>query len=564
MVFDDYKYERIDIDDFVLKVTDLATKLREETNLEKSIELIDSFNKLNSHYMSMSELVSIRHSIDTCDKFYSAEQDFYDEFSPKASVAINDFHNVLLNHMFLNEFKEKYGTQWFNNMLLENKSFSKDIVTDLAEEARLSNEYEKLLASARIPFDGKINNLSQMNVYSKSLDREIRKEAAYARTKFMESIQDKLDDIYDKLVKVRTNMAKKMGYDNYLEFGYYRLNRSDYNYLDVRKYRDLIYKEVVPLVNKLRDSQRKRLKLDKLKFYDLGMNFIDSNLKPRGDTEELVEKAYQMYSELSSETKEFFYYMISHKLLDLEAKASKMGGGYTTYIPEFKSPFIFSNFNGTSADVDVLTHEAGHAFEVYSASKELSVPDVFWPSLEACEIHSMSMEFFTYPWAEYFFGSDANKYRYVHLVDAINFLPYGAAVDEFQEFVYLNPLCSIDDRNKKWREIELKYMPWKDYDGVTYYESGRFWQIQSHIYCDALYYIDYTIAQICAFNFYLRDRKNHNEAWNSYLNLCKLGGAYSFYELLEKSNQPNPLLGDTLKKTMKELTKVCKKLEKDI
>ena len=215
------------------------------------------------------------------------------------------------------------------------------------------------------------------------------------------------------------------------------------------------------------------------------------------------------------------------------ARAGKAPGGFCTTFNDYKAPFIFSNFNGTSGDVDVLTHEAGHAFEVYSASKELSVPDVFWPSLEACEIHSMSMEFFTYPWAEYFFGSDANKYRYVHLVDAINFLPYGAAVDEFQEFVYLNPLCSIDDRNKKWREIELKYMPWKDYDGVTYYESGRFWQIQSHIYCDALYYIDYTIAQICAFNFYLRDRKNHNEAWNSYLNLCKLGGAYSFYELLD-------------------------------
>jgi len=564
MVFKDYKYERPDVDEFIKKVTDLSNKLKEEENLTEALNIIDTFNELNAKYISMQELVSIRNSIDTSDKFYEKEEEFFNEESPRANVATNEFHNTLLNHKLLASFEEKYGSQWFNNMRLENKSFSKDIVPYLTEEAKLVNQYEKLLASARITFDGKINNLSQLSVYSQNPDRKIRKEAAIARANYMSSISDQLDDIYDKLVKTRDKMARTMGYNNYLEFGYYRLNRSDYNYHDIKKYRDTIYKEVVPFVNKLRKEQMKRLGLKELKFYDLDMTFSGENPHPNGDASELVEKAYQMYSELSSETKEFFKYMKDRELLDLETKASKMGGGYTTYIPSFKSPFIFSNFNGTSGDVDVLTHEAGHAFEVYEASKELSVPDVFWPSLEACEIHSMSMEFFTYPWAEYFFAKDAKRYRYAHLVDAINFLPYGVSVDEFQEFVYLNPNATPKERNLKWREIEKKYMPWKDYDGVEYYMNGGFWQKQSHIYSNALYYIDYTIAQVCAFNFYLSDVKDHEATFKRYVDLCKLGGAYSFFELLEKSNQPNPLKDGVVKKTMKELKKQVKKLEKEL
>jgi len=564
MVFSKYKYERPNVDEFINSVNDLSKKLENEKDITNAYNIIDEFNKINSHYSSMLELVSIRNSIDTSDKFYDAEQEYLNEIAPKCNVAINRFHNVLLNHSLLNKFEERYGTQWFNTMRLENKSFSEKITDDLVEESKLVNEYEKLLASARITFDGKVNNLSQMSVYLQNVDREIRKEAEIAKANYMSSIESKLNDIYDKLVKVRTRMAQKMGYDNYLEFGYYRLGRSDYNFKDIANYRDIIYKEVVPVCSKLMEDKKKRLGLKELKFYDLALSFKTGNPNPRGEALELVSKAYTMYSELSSETKEFFKYMMDHKLLDLETKPNKVGGGYTTYISEFKSPFIFSNFNGTSADIDVLTHEAGHAFEVYEASKLLSVPDVFWPTLEACEIHSMSMEFFTHPWMEYFFGRDASKYRYKHLVDSICFLPYGVAVDEFQEYVYLNPEASILDRKNKWREIEKKYMPWKDYDGVEYYESGAFWQKQGHIFSNALYYIDYTLAQICAFNFYLDDLKDHKATFERYINLCKLGGSKSFFELLRDSNQPNPFDDGVVKKCMKSLLKVCKKLEKDI
>ncbi len=564
MKFEDYKYERPDYDEYGKIVNGLAEKLASSTNLEEAIQIIDQFNKVSGHTLSMEQLVGIRNSIDTKDEFYEKEQEFIDENSPKARVADNVFSNVLLNHQFLPQFKEKYGTQWFKSMEIENKWFSDKIVDELAEESKLVTRYEKLLASAKISFDGKINNLSQMGVYAQSPNREIRRMAEIKKAEFFTSIQDELDDIYDKLVKVRNRMAQKAGYDNYVEFGYYRLGRSDYNYKDVQRYRDIILKEVVPLSNKIRENQKKRLGLDSLKFYDLALWFKEGNPDPRGSVDELVAKAYSMYSELSPETKEFFKYMMDHNLLDLETKPNKRGGGYTEYVSEFKAPFIFSNFNGTSADVDVLTHEAGHAFQVYTSSKVLSVPSVFWPTLEACEIHSMSMEFFTHPWMEYFFGSDANKYRYKHTVESILFLPYGVAVDEFQEYAYLNPNVSKEERRAKWREIEKKYMPYKDYDGIEYYENGGFWQKQSHIYANAFYYIDYTLAQICAFNFFLLDLKNHKKAFNQYLELCKLGGSESFFELLRDTNQGNPFEDGVVRDCIKQLEKVVKKLEKEI
>lgn len=564
MKFEDYKYERPDFEEYGKKVNELADKLKEEDNLDNAYAIIDEFNKLSGHVLSMSQLVAIRNSINTKDEFYEKEQEFFDENYPKATVCENGFNNVLLNHKFLSDFKKKYGEQWFKSMEIENKWFSDKIVDELAEESKLVTRYEKLLASAKISFDGKINNLSQMGVYAESPDREVRKAAELKKAEFFKSIQPELDEIYDKLVKVRTQMAQKAGYDNYVEFGYYRLGRSDYNYKDIQKYRDIIYKEVVPISNKLRENQKKRLGLDSLKVYDLALQFKEGDPNPRGNKDELVAKAYSMYSELSPETKEFFRYMMDHNLLDLETKTNKRGGGYTEYVSEFKAPFIFSNFNGTSGDVDVLTHEAGHAFEVYTASSKLSVPSIFWPTLEACEIHSMSMEFFTHPWMEYFFGSDANKYRFKHTVESILFLPYGVSVDEFQEYAYLNPTATPEERRAKWREIEKKYTPYKDYDGIEFYENGGFWQKQSHIYANAFYYIDYTLAQVCAFNFYLADLKDHKKAFNQYLDLCKLGGSQSFFELLKETNQGNPFDDDVVKKCMKQLEKVVKKLEKDI
>ena len=158
-------------------------------------------------------------------------------------------------------------------------------------------------------------------------------------------------------------MAIKLGFKNYIELGYLRLGRTDYNADDVRKYRAQIYEHVVPLVNKIVKQTSKRIGIRKPYIYDLNQSFKDGNPLPKGDEPVLVKNATKMYDEMSKETGEFFRFMVENELLDLTARPGKRSGGYMTYFPRYKAPFIFANFNGTQGDVDVLTHEVGHAFQ---------------------------------------------------------------------------------------------------------------------------------------------------------------------------------------------------------
>jgi M3 family oligoendopeptidase len=294
------------------------------------------------------------------------------------------------------------------------------------------------------------------------------------------------------------------------------------------------------------------LGLDSLKYYDQALTFKDGNPTPKGDPDWIIENGQKMYSELSPETKEFFDYMLENELMDLVNKKGKAAGGYCTILPEYRSPFIFSNFNGTSHDISVLTHEAGHAFQVFS-SRNSKVHEYFFPTMEACEIHSMSMEFFTMPWMDLFFKEDTEKFRYHNIAKAIKFLPYGAAVDEFQHVVYENPEMTPKERNQAWREIEKKFLPHKDYDGNEFLENGGFWMRQMHIFKSPFYYIDYTLAQVCAFQFFIRMNEDFQEAWKDYIKLCKAGGSMSFLELVDYANLQSPFEEKTMRDTIAEI-----------
>ncbi|MEZ4691878.1 MAG: M3 family oligoendopeptidase, partial [Ignavibacteria bacterium] len=304
---------------------------------------------------------------------------------------------------------------------------------------------------------------SHRNVFFiESSDREVRKNANSARWKFYEDNEKQFDRIYDDLVKVRTQMAKKLGYKDFIDMAYDRHRRTGYNRDDVQNFRDSVKEYIVPVAEEIKDAQKKRLGYDDLHYYDLNLIFKSGNAFPKGSPEWINDKAKIMYSELSPDTKVFFEFMSDHGLMDLDNRNGKQGGGYCTFIPDYKSPFIFSNMNGTSHDVTVLTHEAGHAFQAFE-SRNFEVPEYTSPTLEACEIHSMSMEFITWPWMSLFFEDDTAKFLFTHLTGRVLFIPYGVTVDEFQHAVYENPDMTPDERKKVWREIEKKYTPYKHF-----------------------------------------------------------------------------------------------------
>ncbi|HHX80260.1 MAG TPA: M3 family oligoendopeptidase [Acholeplasmataceae bacterium] len=546
MKFKDYPYERPNLETIKKEFTDAIRILKEARFAEEQIAAVERINQVRNNFQTMAVLCNIRAEIDTTDEFYDAEQNFFDENRPLYADYVNEYSRALYESPFKKELTEKFGNQLFALIEANLKSFSSEIIEDLQEENKLVSEYRRLAASAKIPFDGKINNLSQMGPYHISSDRNIRREAEKATMGFFAENEAKFDEIYDKLVKVRTRMAKKLGFENYIPMGYLRLGRTDYDAEMVATYRNQVARDLVPVAKEIIEAKGKRLGIKDLKSYDLGIDFASGNPKPVGDRDYLVESALKMYTEMSKETGEFFKFMVDHELMDLEAKKGKAGGGFCTYIAAYRSPFIFSNFNGTSVDVVVLTHEAGHAFQVY-CSRDYEVPEYVWPTLEACEVHSMSMEFFAWPWMELFFGNDADRYRYLHLAGTITFIPYGVLVDHFQHEVYANPEMTPAERKATWRRLEKLYLPYKVYEN-EFLEKGNFWLRQSHIFSTAFYYIDYTLAQVAAQQYWIKDQKNHQEAWESYLRLCKEGGSKSFLELLEVAGLDNPFLDGTVKK----------------
>ena len=545
MNFNDYKYERIDIDAVKKQFEELIESFSKADSAEKQCEIMDKVINLRNHIDTMITLVSIRHSINTADDFYDKENDYCDEISPLLYGFTTDFYEALVTSKFRKELEDKYGKFLFDQAECSLKTFNEEVIPQLQEENKLSSKYDKLIASAKIPFDGEERTLSQMVPYTQSKDRNIRKDAAKKVAEFFSAHKNDFDEIYDKLVKVRTEIAHKLGFKNYVELAYARLRRLDYNAQDVAGYRKQVLENIVPLHSELRERQAKRLGIDKLKFYDEPIKFNSGNADPHGDPEWILNHGKTMYRELSKETDEFFTFMTENNLLDLLSKKGKNSGGYCTYIPDYKSPFIFANFNGTAHDVDVLTHEAGHAFQVYE-SRGYEIPEYLWPSYEACEIHSMSMEFLTWPWMGLYFENDEDKYKFIHLSEALLFIPYGVTVDEFQHWVYENPEATPEERRNKWLETERKYLPTRDYGEIDELKEGIFWFRQGHIFGTPFYYIDYTLAQVCAFQFWIKSRENREKAWEEYLNLCRLGGSKPFFELMKAANLKNPFNEGTI------------------
>ncbi|MDH8679444.1 M3 family oligoendopeptidase [Fusibacter bizertensis] len=555
MKFKDFKYERPDMHQFKVDFEALIEKFNDATSPEAQLVIIKEINAMRNHIESLSQIVQIRHTIDTTDAFYDAENDFIDDAMPLYMEMVDKYYRALDQSKFKDALRKELGDHIFNIIEVKLKTFHTDIIEDLKTENMLASKYTKLRTSAKIMFDGEERNLAQMVPYYESKDRLVRKEAQEAATKFFEENEAAFDDLYQDLVEVRHKIARKLGFDNFIKLGYMRLSRTDYDDQMVATYRKQVQDELVPLSLELRKRQEERLRIDTLKYYDEQIAFTSGNATPKGDSEWIIENGKKMYEELSAETGEFINFMLDSELMDLEAKKGKTGGGYCTYISDYRAPFIFSNFNGTSGDIDVLTHEAGHAFQCFQ-SRDYELPEYQFPTLEACEIHSMSMEFLTYPWMESFFKDEVTKYKFNHVSEALLFIPYGVLVDEFQHFVYGNPEATPADRKAKWRELEKKYQPYKNYEDNDFLERGGYWFRQGHIFSNPFYYIDYTLAQVCAFQFFLKSTEDRKSAWDQYLKLCNMGGSLPFTGLLKVAGLDSPFEEGSIKKVIPALRNV--------
>ena len=556
MKFTEMPYTRPDMESAKAEVAALTARLTEAPDYAAAKAVFLEYQESQKHLMTLCTLAEIRNSIDTRDEFYDTEVKYINAAMPEVQQYAQGFTAALLNSPFRADFEAEYGDLMFVNAEIALKSFSPEIIPEMQAEADLTMAYQKLIASAQIPFEGGTYTLSQLTPFKTDPDDARRLAAWKAEGQWYKDNQAELDRIYDELTHLRDTMGKKLGYEGYTTLGYYRMGRNCYGEADVKQFRAAVVKYLVPVADAIYRAQAERLgKTYPMSFADNALMFRSGNPRPAGTAEDILRQGDRFYDELSPETSEFFRTMRAQELLDVLSTEGKAGGGYCTGIPDYEVPFIFANFNGTQGDVEVVTHEAGHAFACWMNRDRIPM-DYMWPSMEACEVHSMSMEFFAWPWAEGFFGADTRKFLYSHLAGALTFIPYGTMVDHFQHEVYARPDMTPAERHGVWKELLGVYMPWVKLDGeIPFYAEGEGWQRQSHIYGSPFYYIDYCLAQTVALRFWAMIQNDLSDAWAHYMAYTKEGGSKTFTDLLKHAGLDTPFDEACLRAVCEEANK---------
>lgn len=540
MKFQDYPYQRPNEAQVLAQYEKLLLDFQQAEDFPSQLALYLVSESLDKEISTMGTIAHVRFTMNTKDEFYKEECDFYDNWGPVLEEQEQAFVKLLLASPHLPLFREELGQVTIGNWELSMKSFSSDIIELKQKENELCTQYQAFYGSATVEFDGKTLPLPLLGPYKINPDRRIRKAACEAEGKFFDENQELLDDLYDQLVKNRGEQATILGYENYVALAYDRRHRNCYDAKAVANFRRQILEHIVPLVSRIKDSQKQRIGLEDFKFYDDPFIFPDGNPTPKGTPQELLEHCRTMYQEMSPETAEFIDFMFENGLFDVESREGKAPGGYCTTFLSYGAPFIFSNFNGTAGDVDVLTHEAGHALAAFMAQKQKYLCQQH-PTADACEVHSMAMEYLTSPWHHLFFQEDTEKYTLNQAESDLSFLPYGTMVDYFQELVYQNPHWTPSQRNDKWKELESQFRPHLDMEGLPCYGRGAGWQRQLHIYLYPFYYIDYCLASTVALQIQAMKLQDKDKAWDTYLCYTKMSGTKTFLDLVTSSGLQSPM-----------------------
>lgn len=541
MKFPDMPYKRPDYQQVFRELDALTARLKAAGTVQEQAAIYKEQEALLGHVSTQATICSIRNSVDTRDAFYEKEQAYHDEQAPLLEEKLQAFHKALVESPLRAGLEKELGSLLFLNLEMDLKSFSPEIIPLMQEENKLTTEYQKLYASARVPFMGKTVTIAQLGPYKESTDRATRRAALEAEGGFFEEHRAEFDELFDKLVHNRTEQAKALGFESFVELGALRRQRNCYTPAQAAGFREQVVRDLVPLTLKLKERQAKRIGIEDFKFHDNALKFKGGSAKPQGTPEEIMAAGRKMYEELSPETAEFIHMMFDNDLFDVLAKEGKAPGGYCTGLVDYGYPFIFSNFNGTSGDVDVLTHEAGHAFADYIANKTVDIHALRCPTMEGAETHSMSMEFLTAPWHHLFFGDLTDKYELSHAEDALLFIPYGCLVDHFQQEMYLHPEYTPEERNQTWLRLEKLYRPYIDFDNLPFYARGAGWQRQLHIYLYPFYYIDYCMAQVMSLQVFALALEDSRAAWEKYMSFVRLGGTKTFVDLAHAVGLRSPL-----------------------
>ncbi len=520
------------------EVAKLDKMYSEATTIEQFMVAFEEHKQFQKEMRTHMTLASVRFAGNVNDPFYIAEAEYYDEAMPAVGAKMAQLSMHYLSSPLRAELEKILPSVVFTNLQMRVEASNPILVEDNIALNKINTEYTKLCSNLVFDFRGEKNTLATIAKYFADPDRATRKEAYTVFGQAIADNGDKFDEIFDRMVALRTSMAHKVGDSNFMHLAGLNMQRNCYTREDIAKFRANVAKYLVPLATKVKDKVAAEQGWESQHIYDSTV-FTTVEPKPIGTVDEIFDNASKMYNEMSAHTGKLFDTMVADECFDVVAREGKRGGGFCTEIPNNGTPYIFSNFNGSQGDIDVLTHEFGHAF---AASKSLEIPSAFLSrySMETAEVHSMSMEFFAYPWIDKFFGEATDEYKFNHIAGGLTFIPYGTIVDYFQELVYTKPDMTPAERNATYNKLEKQFLPWCDTTGIPGLEDGRRWQRQLHIYGMPFYYIDYCLAQFTAFQFLSWSLSDYDKAFAGYVDFVSKGGTKTFTELVADSGLDSP------------------------
>ena len=529
--FSDLQYKETDYQSLakmILHLTEKAKKADSPSSLEEVLKIYDTeMGEVGYNYT----LSYIHSSLDSSDSFW--QEALQKESKGNAMLDITPLLKAILENKYFSSLEEKYGPVLRDKL---NKSIStgSKAQNERAEEGDLVSKYQREKAMVRINYKGKELSEGEVIPLFESPIREERIQSRKAVAKAFLEKKELFGSMLERLVSLRDTIAKENGFSNYLEYMDINYSRIGYGEKEMDAFVSEVKEYVVPVLSHIFEETRKRLGLEEMTVADISLMFVDGNAKPSGGADVLKEAAKKMYKALSPEMEAFFTGMLDSHSIDVDFSPNKVSGmGFCTDLKKGMYPFVFGNLDGTSWDVTVFTHEVGHAWQSYASDQNLDLTLFREMPLDAVEIPSKTMELFSYPFAEEFFGKDGDKFRFAHFRNAVKEIVAYTSVHELNTWIYTHVGASFDEINEKWMEIQSSYYPNVSYGEMEEEEKKGAGLLRNMgIFMFPRYLISYVFSEMCAIDLFMEYLKDKDKALDSYNRLCRVGGSKSYPEIL--------------------------------
>lgn len=525
----------------------------------QSLQDLESFlefwSELSAIIDEAGSLAYVNMTVDTKNK--TAESEYLhivEKVYPITDPYENSLKEKFLSSPFLNQLDNEYYALFIKRTKSEKEIYRQENTELFVQDAKLSQTYQKITGSWMVDYEGKKYTVQQMAIFQENPDRNIREKSYQARVNVHLNDKEALEDLFDEMLKVRTQIARNAGFANYRDYAFVAKGRFDYTPKDCLDMHEAIAETLVPLISEWTKEKCTKLGITSLRPWDL---YVDpdghGSIKAFDNDNELCDKVEKIFYSLNPLTGAYFKYMRDNKLLDLSSREGKAPGGYMTELSERRVPFIFMNAVGSKRDVDTLLHEAGHSFHAFQAREQILKSYRSSP-LEFAEVASMSMELLGRPYFQYVYKpEEVTRVRREQLIKIVEFFPFMSMIDSFQHWVYTTDDNGREARGKKWQELNRKFQPFLDMTGLDEIEKTR-WQYP-HVYTSPFYYIEYGIAQLGALQVWRNSLQNEKQAVEYYLKALSLGGSTPLPKLFESAKIS--FVMD--KKSLQELVDLIKK-----